>query len=859
MLFLLFLMIACCAAVGSAMLVFLYKAAFREQKMRLTEVAQSQARTMETVAVHDQKFVDSYIEKGELRSSPFEITLGQFREANRRFKGFGRTGEYTLGMNEGNNIVFLLSHKHKGMGDRSRIPFDSGYAEPMQLALQGKSGVIVGKDYRGAVVLAAHEPVRMPGGRMLGVVAKIDMTEIRAPFVRAGLLGGAICFIAVAAGALAFVRIGRPVLDQLEKYARELEEEIEEREAQQEELARSEHRFRVIFETAASMITSVNAQGVIVDCNGRARDLLGYEREELIGQPMGKIIHPDTLARAQESLKTILSTGSASDKEYRMVRKDGTEIDVSINSSGAGPNEQGFERTICLIEDITDRKRAERALRDSEARFRELTESLRDVFFAMDRSMKITYWNKAAHAFTGIAPEQAHGRLVQDLFPPDTSLSDEDLYRSVMDNRESRRINTFYNSRVLDMSVYPSSHGLSVFVRDITAQKQIEEESRKYLAQLRQSQKLEAVGQMAGGMAHDFNNMLTVILSSAEFALMSLPAEHPVTPDLKEILRACERSRDLTMKLLTFARKDKINVRTVPIAEVIDELVAMLDRSLPKKIQIKTILNHELAVHVDANQIQQALLNVCNNAADAMPEGGDLVIECNDVHFDSQLCPTCGKPLKPRYCQIQITDTGPGIPADLIQKVVEPFFTTKEIGKGTGLGLSVSLGIIENHEGHLHIYSEPGRGTCVRIYIPFAEDAETQQAREPDLTMLRGTETVLVVDDEESVLKAASRLLSSAGYAVLLAGGGAAAMELYERHESDIKAVLLDLIMPEMDGSDVFHELKRRGSQAKIILCSGYSMNGQAGELISMGVDGFLQKPFSAESLLKALRNALNA
>jgi CheY-like chemotaxis protein len=190
---------------------------------------------------------------------------------------------------------------------------------------------------------------------------------------------------------------------------------------------------------------------------------------------------------------------------------------------------------------------------------------------------------------------------------------------------------------------------------------------------------------------------------------------------------------------------------------------------------------------------------------------------------------------------------------------VEPFFTTKEIGKGTGLGLSVSLGIIENHEGHLHIYSEPGRGTCVRIYIPFAEDAETQQAQDPDLSMLRGTETVLVVDDEESVLKAASRLLSTAGYPVLLASGGGAAMELYERHERDIKVVLLDLIMPEMDGSDVFHELKRRGSTAKIILCSGYSMNGQAGELISMGVDGFLQKPFSAESLLKALRGALDA
>jgi PAS domain S-box-containing protein len=854
-LLLLCLMAVCCVVVGAVLMGMLYNAALNQQEDRLVGIAQSRARIMEAVAEHDALHGRTDHQK-QSKDAALAATLEQFRTAHRRFKGFGRTGEFTLARRRGNSIEFLLRHRHKNLSADNRIPFDSDLAEPMQRALEGKSGTVVGKDYRGAIVLAAHEPVHMPG-QDLGIVVKIDLAEVRAPFVRAGLMGAGVCLAVVLLGGVLFLRISSPVLRKLEQYAQDLENEIEERKAQQEQLAESEERYRSIFEAAAAMITSVNAQGVIVDCNARVKSVLGYERGELIGQPMGKIIHLDSMPKAEEALNVILSTGSSQNKEYRMVRQDGRAIEVSINSSGMGRTHDGFECTICIIEDITERKQAERAVRDSEARFRELTQSLRDIFFAVDKSLHITYWNTAAHAFTGAAPDQALGRHVRELFAPDTSLSDDILYSQVFETLEAKRIATQYKDRTLDVSVYPSSHGLSVFARDVTAQIQIDKERRKYREQLQQSQKMEAVGQLAGGMAHDFNNMLTIILSNAELALMSLPAGHKVSEELNEILRACERSRDLTMQLLTFARKEKINVRTVPIARLIDELMAMLNRSLDKKINIKKILNHDLAVRVDANQIQQALLNVCNNAADAMAQGGDLTIECSDVQFEREICQTCGKPLKPRYCQIQISDTGPGIPTELIKKVVEPFFTTKQVGKGTGLGLPVSLGIIENHDGHMHIYSEPGRGTCVRIYIPFADQAAGAVEAEPDLAHLNGTETILVVDDEERVLASAERLLQSAGYTPLAASGGAQALQLYEKRKDSIAIVLLDLIMPGMDGSEVFREIKRQNPGAKIILCSGYSVNGQAGELMNLGVDGFLQKPFTTQSLLSAIRGVI--
>ncbi|MFH1538788.1 MAG: ATP-binding protein [bacterium] len=394
--------------------------------------------------------------------------------------------------------------------------------------------------------------------------------------------------------------------------------------------------------------------------------------------------------------------------------------------------------------------------------------------------------------------------------------------------------------------------------KSIVEREQIEEEREAIARQLLQSQKMEAIGQLAGGMAHDFNNMLTVIMGNANLALTEVEDGDPGHVEFKEIMNASERARDMTMKLLTFARKEKIDVRTIKISRLLNELKAMLERTFPKKIKIKTELREDLPVSVDATQIQQALLNICNNSRDAMPDGGTLTIECADTILDDE---QRGKyaDVKPGcYCVIQISDTGHGIPKEMLQKVIEPFFTTKGPGKGTGLGLSVTFGIIKSHNGMIRICSEQGQGTTVKVYLPVADDAEREEKKEVADEIRRGDETILLVDDEKPVLDIAGRLLAKVGYTVIAADGGSKAVELYRNRSKEIALVVLDMIMPEMDGGDVYRALREINPDVKVVLSSGYSINGQAGKLMTEGIRSFVQKPFTMSALCGTIRHVLD-
>jgi two-component system, cell cycle sensor histidine kinase and response regulator CckA len=386
-----------------------------------------------------------------------------------------------------------------------------------------------------------------------------------------------------------------------------------------------------------------------------------------------------------------------------------------------------------------------------------------------------------------------------------------------------------------------------------------ENDREKLRQQLLQSQKMEAVGQLAGGIAHDFNNMLTVIMGNTQLAMMDLDSGGPTYQELSEVLETSDRAKALTMKLLTFARKEKISVSTVPTSNIIKKLTDILERSFDRKITIKTMLSKNvLPVEIDSNQMLQALLNVCNNARDAMPEGGTLIIEDFKVALDETSLEGHAVVAPGNYCLIRISDTGVGMTKEVMRKIFEPFFTMKAVGKGTGLGLSVTLGIIKNHSGYINVLSEPDRGTTVNIYLPYSKNSEPVKENNVSEHIKRGAETILVVDDEESVLRLGGKLLNSAGYKVLLAPGGKEAVAIYNNSHDKIALVLLDMMMPEMDGREVYRELVKIDSGVKVILSSGYSIDGQAGEMMSAGIRAFVQKPYKVTELFNKVREVID-
>lgn len=378
--------------------------------------------------------------------------------------------------------------------------------------------------------------------------------------------------------------------------------------------------------------------------------------------------------------------------------------------------------------------------------------------------------------------------------------------------------------------------------------------------QLYHSQKLEAVGQLAGGMAHDFNNMLAVIMGNAELALYDLKPGAPGHEEMNEILKASARAKELTMRILTFARKEKLNVRPVGINGIVKELVPILKRSFSKNIRIKTFVQEGLPpVGADANQLHQALLNICNNARDAMPGGGELIIETSLAALDDEYCRLHPDVRPGEYCLVRVSDTGVGMPEEIKYRIFEPFFTTKGAEKGTGLGLSVTYGIIRNHGGHIRVYTEPGKGTAMHVYLPVSPQVGAEGGIGESGEIRGGSETILVVDDETALLGLAEKILSKAGYKVLTAARGREAVELYRSRPGEIDLVILDMIMPEMDGGTVYRMLKEINPEVAALLSSGYSINGQAGALLSEGIRGFVQKPFSFNELRRAVRDALDA
>jgi signal transduction histidine kinase/CheY-like chemotaxis protein len=385
---------------------------------------------------------------------------------------------------------------------------------------------------------------------------------------------------------------------------------------------------------------------------------------------------------------------------------------------------------------------------------------------------------------------------------------------------------------------------------DITDRKRLE-------AQLFQSQKMEAIGTLAGGIAHDFNNLLMSILGYTSLMLMDTDAHDPNYEKLRVIEGQVQSGTGLTKQLLGFARGGKYEVKATDLNDLLAKSADVFGRT-KKEIHInKKYADDLFIVKVDRVQIEQVLLNIFVNAWQAMPKGGTMYLETHNIFIDESQSGVSS--LRPgQYAKISITDTGIGMDEETQQRIFEPFFTTKEMGRGTGLGLAAAYGIVKGHGGTINVYSEKGKGTTFNIHLPASEKKLAEEKVVPN-KVLKGTETVLIVDDQEAVITVGNAILHALGYAVILAKGGKEAVEIFESNKEKIDFVILDMIMPGMSGAETYDAIKKINPDIKVILSSGYSLEGQATKILERGCNGFIQKPFNVSDLSRKIREVLDS
>lgn len=597
--------------------------------------------------------------------------------------------------------------------------------------------------------------------------------------------------------------------------------------------------------------------------------LTGYTPQALVNNRIRSfrdLIHPDDRKMAWEQVQEAVFQHRPYQLQYRIQTADGDEKWVWEQGAGFYSDEDELLALEGFINDITEQKTAEVLVKDSEEKYRALVNNIQDGVFILQDS-KFRFVNRALARMMGYSVEEMTDKEFLPLIAPE--------YRQLTADRYSRRqagetIESEYefdilhkdgiNRLTVNLNIGTFSfHGETASlgtIKDITDKKRAEQDRRKLENQLQQAHKMEAVGTLAGGIAHDFNNLLMGILGNATLTLMSMDPSHPGYDRLKNIEKYVQSGADLTRQLLGFARGGKFEVKPTNLNELIQRTSEMFGRT-KKEITMSSSLKEDIwTVDVDRGQIEQVLLNFYVNAWQAMPSGGNLHLQtANEVLDESDILAFSVIPGK--FVRFSITDTGVGMDTSTQKRVFEPFFTTKEKGRGTGLGLASAYGIIKNHGGFINVYSEKGKGTSFSVYLPASKNPACieKSIREP---VIKGSGTVLLVDDEQMILDVGSQMLKKLGYQVMTAPDGKEAIQIFERNKNCIVLVILDMIMPVMGGSETFDKLKSMAPNIKILLSSGYAVNGQASDILNRGCNGFIQKPFDLEQLSKKTSEVLH-
>ena len=827
-------------AVTAVTIHVLYGAAYHEVQTRLIETAQSQARLIEAIARFNMAQAKA---RGPRFINPGDATMGQILDAHSHYRGFGKTGEFTLAHKVGNQIVFLLRHRHDDLEMPRPVPFESELAEPMRLALLGNSGTIKGLDYRGQTVLAAYEPVNELN---MGIVAKIDMSEVRKPFLRAAGLALIFTLAVVLAGATLFIKITNPLI----KTIRE-----------------SEDYMKSIFKVAPVGIGVVSNR-ILKRVNNRMCEMVGYSPEQLIGQS-ARIIYPDEkeFERVGKEKYAEIERSGTGVIQTRWIHQNGHIIDVLLSSTPIDPADREAGVTFTAL-DITERIKAEQDIRDSHETLLAVLDSIDAAIYAADmKTHEILFVNKTTR--------DTFGRdLVGDI-----------CWKSF--RNESGPCRDCNNNQLLDDSGMPTgviswegrnpitgkwyiNYDRAIrwvdgrFVRlqvaiNISKIKELEEGRRQTEAQLLQAQKMEAIGTLAGGIAHDFNNILGVIVGNTELAMMEVSGNDSIGHNLTEIHEASIRARDLVKQILTFSRQSEHEMIPLLMSSIVKEVLKMLRSTLPATIEIKQFIDPSAGIVVaDPTQIHQILMNLSTNAGYSMREsGGILTIRLENVRLHSGL-PSIYPELDPgTYISLTVSDTGTGIDPTIIKRIFDPYFTTKPLGEGTGMGLALVHGIVKRCGGTISVESKPGKGTTFTLLFPRVESRVKAAHKTPD-DIPHGHETILFVDDEDAIVEMAIFMLKRLGYTVIGKTSSIKALETFQETPEKFDLVITDQTMPKMTGEEFSQELMSVRPDIPIILCTGFSEVINEERTRAIGIREFILKPILMTDLAKVIRRLLD-
>jgi two-component system cell cycle sensor histidine kinase/response regulator CckA len=626
----------------------------------------------------------------------------------------------------------------------------------------------------------------------------------------------------------------------------------------EQSLLASEKQYRTLFEQSAEGILIVLHEGEIIDANPACSRLFGVPRHELVG---GNVLEFYADPADRTAFRQVVNReDSVKDFEMQLRRRDGELRNCLLNSSVWRDDSGTPIGYLSIIRDITKQERS----RVAQLRLATAIDQSAESVVITDADGIIQYANPAFEKITGYSRDEAigtHPRFLRG------DLEDESVHERLEDafrNGETwkgrfigkRKDGKLFTEDTTISPVRDSSGKVTNFVKlghDVSDRLKLEK-------QLFQAQKMESIGTLAGGLAHDFNNLLTIISGYAEIALMGKMEGDPGLDELSIILRTAGRGAELVQQILTFSREVETRPRPTNLNSHMEQAKKLLYKTIPKMIEIKTHLAEDLKiVMVDPSQIEQILINLGVNARDAMPEGGQLIFRTENRVLDENDCQLHPDVEPGEYVVMTISDTGHGMEKDVLQRIFEPFFSTKKPGKGTGLGLAMVFGIVKSHNGHVTCHSEPGEGTAFEIYFPvMKEEREEFDVSASGIMPALGSETILLVDDEALIRNLGTRILESAGYAVLTASDGHEALELYDRERARISLVLLDLIMPEMGGKRCLKELMKINPHLRVIISSGFSADLKTKDVLESGARGFVDKPFKIQEILRTVRKVLD-
>jgi PAS domain S-box-containing protein len=640
--------------------------------------------------------------------------------------------------------------------------------------------------------------------------------------------------------------------------------DITERKRSEEALLKGKEKYQSMIQNLMEGFYSVTVDGKLLDYNTEFTKILGLEaNKDHVGVELPYFWN-DPEDR-EVYIKELTKNGFIKGYEVNAKKSDGEKIVVRVNSRLIKDEMGRPLRIEGSFLNITERKLAEEAMRESEERFKALFEFAPDAYYLNDLDGILLNGNRAAENLLGYKREE----LVGNDFLQLGLLSPEDLPKAAkllamnlegkatgpdeftLKQKDGKKI--VVEIRTTPINIKDNDVVLGI-ARDISERKHLE-------GRLRQSQKLEAVGTLAGGIAHDFNNILATIMGYCELALEDTKKGKATPKELQQILKSSQRAAKLVRQILTYSREMEFSLEPVDINSEVIFAANLLRQTIPRMIDIDLYLSESVAlIKADDTQIQQVLLNLASNAKDAMPDGGKLAFKTELVQVDRKVCQVCHNEFSGEYILLSIRDTGEGMGGKTLEKIFDPFFTTKEVGKGTGLGLATVFGIVGAHEGHLTVDSQLDVGTTFNIYLPaIDENIEIITENKAIEDLPGGNETILLVDDEETVLEINNKMLHGTGYTVLASSTGEEALKTYLKVGDNIDLVILDLSMPGMGGHRCLKELLSLDPQAKVIISTGYSRDGDLRETMSSGAAALLPKPFSKSEMLKTVRLVLDS